>query len=269
MSIESRTILARGTVVELRLTGENVAPGAIRSKDLAQIIDATEDMIASIVVRDDPTLQKDEVIVGLLRLAEGSFSLQFATPLGTPVLLATDEIAASLRNDDYEELPISSVASLRTITTFSRKHNCNLELNRLDGQRTQLATITPETRIEPMRLVAGSSTIYGEVISAGGVEPAVKIRLPGGRLISCAVSLEIAKELGERLYAWVGLRGEGKWASKDLTLNDFAVEAIASYQDTPISEAMAELSTMLGRYFAEVEDVEQYVSELRGHYGQE
>lgn len=269
MSFESQTIKSKGAVVELRLTGENVAPGAVRSRELADIITATEDMIASVVVRDDPTLKKDEVIVGLLRVAEGSLSLQFATPLGAPVLLATDEIATSVRDNDYEKLPRSSVQSLRTISSFSRRYNCDLELNRLDGDRKQLAVITPETRIEPIPLVAGSSTIYGEVISVGGVEPAARIRLPSGELVSCAVTRALAKQLGEKLYSWVGLRGTGKWASKDLTLKEFVGEGISSYEDTPVSEAMAELSQMVGHYFAEVEDVEQHVSELREGYGEE
>jgi hypothetical protein len=256
--------MSNDALIRIRLAGEDIAPGTVRSRDLAEIIISAEDAIASLVVRDNPHLKKDEIVVGLVSIGEGSVSLQFATTLPQLVLPAYWEITESIEKDDYENLPPDSIDSLQNITAFTRRRNCQLEFYARDGDREALAVITPQTLITPIPLMTGSTTIHGMVVRVGGRKPKVMIELPDGQSVFCDIEYELARQLGQRLYTWVGLRGEAKWRSNDLSLQQFRVDEVTQYQDTRLTEAMATLSEAAGRYFEGIEDVQRYVSELRG-----
>jgi hypothetical protein len=251
-------------LIRIRLAGQDVAPGAVRSRDLAEIISSAEDAIASIVVRDNPELRKDEIVVGLMSIDEGSVSLQFATTLPQLVLPAYSQMAQSIQKDDYEHLPPDSINSLQNMTAFSRRRNCQLEFYADDGGRDPLAVITPQTVITPIPLMTGLTTIHGKVIRVGGRKPRLMIELPDGQSVFCEIGYELARQLGQRLYSWVGLWGTAKWRSNDLSLQEFRVEQVTQYEDTPLTQAMASLSEAAGEYFEGIEDVQRYVSELRG-----
>jgi hypothetical protein len=251
-------------LMRIRLAGENIAPGTLRSRDLAEIIDSAEDAIASLVVRDNPQLKKDEVVVGLMSIAEGTVSLQFATTLPQLVLPAYWEVTDSIDRDDYKNLPPDSIRSLEKLTRFSRRRNCELEFFGLDGDTSPVAVITPQTVIVSAPLVTGLTTIYGRVIRVGGREPKVMIELPDGQIVYCATGYEVARELGQTLYSWVGLRGPAKWSPGDLSLQEFRAEEVTLYEDTPLTEAMERLAHAASGYFDGIDDVQRYVSELRG-----
>ncbi|NEQ29724.1 MAG: hypothetical protein F6K04_01785, partial [Leptolyngbya sp. SIO4C5] len=69
--------MAHDVTVEILLTGEGMSPGKIRSKEIAEVIESVEDMIASMVVRDYPDLKKDNIVIGLKRIRQGSVGLEF------------------------------------------------------------------------------------------------------------------------------------------------------------------------------------------------
>jgi hypothetical protein len=269
VSAEHESELALEAHIEFRLAGEGIAPGTVRSRDLAEIIASAEDMIASVVVRDHPTITKDEVIVGLFSISEGSVALRFKTPLGQPVRSAFAGIARAIKAQDYEDLPDSARKSLGKIASFSRRRNCDLELYSLDGQRQRLAVVTPQTRVEPLPQISEFATIYGEVVRVGGVEPKVVIRLPNNQSISCDIDIDLARQLGPMLYRWVGVRGTGRWSAKHLSLEEFRVREITPYRDTPVSEAVAALAEILGPYYADIEDADSYVAGLRAERAEE
>ena len=43
-------------LIEIYLSGGDIFPGKVRSKELAEILESVEEMISSIVVRDNPEL---------------------------------------------------------------------------------------------------------------------------------------------------------------------------------------------------------------------
>lgn len=251
------------TVIEIRLAGSGLVPGNVRSKDLAEVIDSVEDMIASLIEREYPEISKEDVIVGLVALKEGSVRLQFASQLPNLVRPAYARLAQSVQKEDYTGLPSSSLDSLKKITSFSRRKNCELEFWTHNGKSEMLATIKPNTLIQPIPLIAGPTTIYGEVIRVGGKHPRAVIQLESTVTVSCTLDISLAKQLAMRLYTWVGLYGTGKWNAKDFKLDDFNIERILDYEDAPITNAMSELSKLIGGYFDDI-DPEQYVAELRG-----
>lgn len=257
--------MANNTVLQVRLVGPEIAPGLVRSSDLADIIDSVEDMIASVIVMEDPSLKKDEIVVGLLSVGEGSMTLEFASPLSDLVVPAFQEVAKAVEHDDYRGLPTSSINALERIATFSRKSNSNVEFRGPNRDRVAevLGVISPSTTIKPVPLMMGPTTIHGKVIRVGGRKPKVMIELPNGESVFCDIEYELAKELGQRLYSWVGLYGTAKWDSKDLSLKDFSIDRITEYEDTPLTEAVAKLSEVAGQYFEDIDDVEGYISALR------
>jgi len=262
--------MANDTLIEVRLVGAEIAPGLVRSKELAEILDSVEDMIASVIVVEDPSLKKDEIVVGLLSVGEGSMTLQFASPLPDLVVPAFREVAKAVESDDYERLPTGSVSALGRIATFSRKHNSNVEFHgpNGDGVIEVLAVISPSITIRPTPLMIGSTTMYGKVIRVGGRTPRVMIELPNGESVYCEIEYELAKELGQRLYSWAGFYGTAKWDPKDLSVQDFSIDKITEYEDTPLTEAVAKLSEIAGKYFEDVDDVEGYISALRSDRGE-
>jgi hypothetical protein len=57
--------MAHDATVQILLTGAGMLPGKIRSKEIAEIIESVEDMIASMVVHDHPDMRKESIIIGL------------------------------------------------------------------------------------------------------------------------------------------------------------------------------------------------------------
>lgn len=47
--------------IEIRLTGAAVAPGLLRSRELAEVITAVEEMIAAVVEQENPEIKSEEV----------------------------------------------------------------------------------------------------------------------------------------------------------------------------------------------------------------
>lgn len=255
-------------LIEIHLEGENIVPGMVRSRELAELILSTEDMIASVIVRDHPEITKDEVIIGLTAIEGGSISLRFRTPMPDLALPAYLEIAESVTNRNFEDLPQSSIESLQVMTAFSRRHNSELLFaSEKYGDRV-LAIVSPELVIAALPEITGFTVIYGRLLRVGGKTPTAMLDLPDGRTFYCQLErkseFEIAQSLGQRLYKWVGLYGEAKWSTRDNSLTKFRVERITDFEDLPIDEAISKLSEAVGRHFSGIGDVEGYVGELRG-----
>ncbi|NJL54772.1 hypothetical protein HC928_05930 [bacterium] len=73
--------MAHDVTVEILLTGEGMSPGKIRSKEIAEVIESVEDMIASMVIRDHPELKKETIVIGLKNIRQGSIGLEFSPNL--------------------------------------------------------------------------------------------------------------------------------------------------------------------------------------------
>ncbi len=255
--------MAHDTTVEILLSGEGMSPGNVRSKEIAEVIESVEDMIASMVIRDHPEIRKETIVIGLKSIREGSIGLEFSPNLIELTLPATRIITKSITKDDFSMLPSGVVNSLRKLSSFTRRYKCNASFFIQNGKPEELATITPETKIPDIYPLSGETTIYGEITRVGGAEPKIQFKTLDNQIIYCSTNKAIAKKAGSKLYTKVELQGRAEWNSETLKIENFQVMDISSYEEIPLSEAFEELAGLIGDSFDKIKDVDNFVSEIR------
>lgn len=256
--------MANDEIIEIRLTGKDISPEKVRAGDIGEIITAVEEMISLLIIKNHPSITRESILIGITNIRKGSVELQFSSQLPTLAMPAFTLIADSIATGKFNELPVGSVKALQTIATFTRKKHCIAELIALNGDPTILATISPDTKIEPSPLITGETVIYGQLIRVGGRTPRAMIETVDGQTIYCEVEKGLAKNLGEKLYSYVGLHGTAKWNANTLALEEFFIDDLTDYRDKKIFESTRDLSSLVGKYFSTIKDVKGYVSRLRG-----
>ncbi len=255
--------MAHDVTVEILLTGEGMSPGKIRSKEIAEVIESVEDMIASMVIRDHPELGKENIVVGLKNIKQGSIGLEFSPNLTELTLPATRRIAKSIAENDFGVLPSGAINSLKKLSAFTRRYQCNAEFLTQNGRLESLAVLTPETRIPDVYPLSGETSLYGEITRVGGAEPKIQFKTLDSQIIYCSTDKATAKEAGAKLYTKVELRGRAEWNSETFEIENFHVIDISEYEETSPSEAFKELANLIGDSFDSVNDVDCFISEIR------
>jgi hypothetical protein len=261
-------------VIEVRLTGDNVTPGNVRSRDIAELIASVEQMIASVVVRNNPELgfQEDEIIVGLVAVHEGSLRLQFKVPevYAPAALPAYNLVSNDVQRRDFSSLPLKTVESLRSIRSITVKYSATTEFGYTNGHFAPLASINREVPIEVQeRRVSGTTTLYGVVVRIGGEKtPTVQLRLLNGDMLSCEIKgnqrRAIARQLAQRLYTEVGITGTAVWDTRDWIIEDFTIEQITEYSSKGVAAALQGLYETMGTHLEALENIDSFISEIRG-----
>ncbi len=243
----------------------NVRPETVKAGDIAEILKSIESMVESQVFEAYPELKKDQIIVGFTEIRATSVDLQFSSPYNEIAKSSIKELGQAIINNDFYKLPGPSFKTGVAVSAFSRKYRCDAELIHYNGERTILAVITPETRIEQPAPLKGETTIYAKVVRVGGKEPKVELETVDGITLFCDAPLDVVTRLGNKLYKIVGLVGIAKWDYELKNIEDFSIKDITDYEKVPFKQAMDELARATGQYYSEVSDVEQYVSKLRGN----
>lgn len=247
----------------MHYTGENIEPGRIRSKEIADVIAAVEEMIAATVIEERDDLKKSDVIVGLARIEPGSLRLIFQPVQPTLTQPALRKVSSAIIQEDFEELSKGVVDAISELAKFARRHNSTGELLIRDGEEQLLAKITPELDVRQLPHICGETTIYGSVKRIGGERPGARVEILSGETITCIMTEKIARRLAHKLYDFVGLSGTAYWNATTLALERFEVDSITEYEDTPIDEAVQSLADVAAPYFTDIDDVDRYVAALR------
>jgi hypothetical protein len=254
-------------LIEIRFTGNGISPGQVRSKEIAEIIEAVEEMIASKVVADNVELRKDVVIVGLAEIKNESLGFQFVLPsLAELSLLAFQEITESVSTGHFNSLPRDTIKPLKKVFNFARKYNCNAEMYERNGDRRLLATITPNTELPEVTSISGETILYGEITRVGGADsrnPRIQFKTIDGELIYCKTSKALAEVAGTRLYQQVGLIGTAEWNAETFEVEGFFVDQISEYNHSSSLESFRALSEQFGSAFNSIEDVNRFVELAR------
>jgi hypothetical protein len=249
--------------IEIRFTGEGVKPETVKAGDIADILTAVEEMIEACVIRDFPQVSKERVIVGLVDIKGSSVDLKFSSQIGLLAIPAFEEIGEAVTTNEFSKLPIKTLEGLDMIAAFTRRHRCEAGLVLNNGKPKLLGTITPETKITRFPLLTGETTIYGQVVRVGGREPKVMVEMVNGRVIYCDAPIEMARQLGGKLYNIVGLWGLAQWNAKSFDVEKFTIRGVTLYEETPIEEAMKQLAKVAGKYYSNVINVDKYISDIR------
>lgn len=267
-------LVTNENVIEVRLIGDNVTPGNVRSRDIAELIASVEQMIASVVVRNNPQLgfQEDEIIIGLVAVHEGSLRLQFRVPevYAPAAIPAYNLVSSDVQRRDFSSLPLKTVESLRSIRSITVKYSATTEFGYNNGHFAPLASITRDVPIEVQESrVSGTTTLYGVVVRIGGEKTTtVQMRLLNGDLLSCEIKgnqrRSIARQLAQRLYTEVGITGTAIWDTREWILEDFVIERITEYSPKGVAAALQSLYETMGTHLEAIEDINSFLSELRG-----
>ncbi|AFN73830.1 hypothetical protein MROS_0587 [Melioribacter roseus P3M-2] len=252
-------------IFELRFAGDDIKPENIRAKDLAEVISAFEDSLLKLILKDNRELNEEKIIIGLVDVENGSAKLKFKSTIPEITLSALLLISTSISKNDFSQLPSSSIRSLKTISDFTKKRNCVAEFRANPLEEKPLASINKETSIEipDTHYIIGETSIYGRVERVGGVKPKVMIRLTDNNLISCDVSEEVAKKLGQNLYKMIGFVGKAKWLAENYSLENFEIEDVIEYEETSLLQGLDELSSLIGEYWSDVDNVVDVISSMR------
>jgi hypothetical protein len=248
----------------LRLTG--MKPADVRAGELAKIISAFEDMIASTVKRERPQISKEELGVGLVKIENASVGLEFATKLPELTISAYDGITTSIATEKFLDLPSDTLRHLREIHSFIKSKNCEGELLSRNGKAILKAVLLPTTHIPQHPKVKVQTVIYGRIVRVGGADPRVMFEAASGKTLFCGVKSEqLARKLGQRLYSWGGLKGTATLDSDSLEILDFQVDDLTEYEGKlSLKNAFSELRNLASEYYDDVDDVDDYIAGLRG-----
>ena len=251
-------------LLELHFVGKNISPKNIRIGEIAVILDAIENVLVSVVTKEHDELTKELLTIGLHSVNTGSLGLQFTSKLPEVVTPAFEQVAIAVKNRTIESIPFESLHHFEKILSFVKKHQAQVDFIVVNGKPKNLATLTPDFELPTPVYITGQTTIYGEIVRVGGVDPKVEIKTISGQTLFCPFEIGLASQLGSLLYQLVGLDGDARWDTQNFEIEDFRVTGITDYRDTPLIEAFRSLSEISDYYYSDVEDVVAYVAELRG-----
>ena len=248
---------------EFRIVGNELTPETLRLTDLAAVITEIEKAIAPVISRESPEAAEN-FIISLKSVEEGSAKLRLASPYYFRAAQAAFVILAlAIKENAYTKLPEETQKSLHSLRQLSRKRNWTFELRKDARRKLPLAQITPSA-IEPAtRTIRGFTTIYGQIMRTGGIQPKVQIQFLDGNLISCEVDKATAISLGSHLYSAGRFEGEATWDLDDeYRIVGFRITDARDFVQAPVREAFNQLSEKIGKFFSDV-DPDEFVAQLR------
>jgi hypothetical protein len=64
-------------MMEIRFAGKDIFPETIRAKELADILANIEESLTAIILKENPKVSVEDIIIGLVNIEEGSAKLRF------------------------------------------------------------------------------------------------------------------------------------------------------------------------------------------------
>lgn len=111
--------------------------------------------------------------------------------------------------------------------------------------------------------MAGYTTLYGEVLRLGGLEPKVEFKPVNSRVLYCPAAKETVLRLREHLYEQVAVHGLAVWDANTLEVTRFEIQDFEPFAGRGVTAAINELREEFGQYFDKIEDVDAWVAAVR------
>ena len=254
---------------DVRVTGEGIRPESLSIGEIVNLLVSVEKMVVAAVSHNHPDLvTRKQNVLRLSSLTEGSLNLAYSTPYkeaGT----ALRELGRVAKKGDSSRLPADARAPVLELLKFSKDHHSHIEFREVGKARPRLFLLTPDTIISTPHnstLIAGTTTLHGELRRIGGDQPKAYIRfLMDDNIHGCDISTpELAQEIARHLYRMIGVRGVARWEVETMKLHSFCIEELTEYRQTSLTEAFDSLSEVAAKHYADLEDVEAFVAGLRG-----
>lgn len=257
------TSIAKPTF-EMKMTGE-VRPQDVPASLLGEFLIQIEKSVLAVL--GESTETGDEfALLSLVDVTEGSNALHLASP--ATVLPAVGILATAIATQNYESIPVKAHAHLYEANKLCQRQGWGLEIVGDERYSIPGATIKPGELIPQPRAprkARGTTTIIGQVVKAGGIEPKVHIKTKDtGISLHIAVDEKLAKELAGRLYETVALECRVAWNMEDWSYDPKSVRVIrlGSYNKKGrASQAFDELRRIANNRWEGVDPV-KYVNNL-------
>lgn len=252
--------------IEVRLKGEGIRPGLVRSREIAEILEAVEDFVAAETARADASTRREDLVVGLYAIADESIGLGFKTALAVsvPAFVAASQAVAA---GDFLALSPHSLKPLQAIADFAKRHAAEAEL-KLVGSSRPIAVIDESTVIPEQPRATGLTEIAAKTLRVGGKVPRAMLELLDGSVVYCNVTEQVAVELGHHLYQTSLFTGVATWNASTLDLEAFSVESFRPFADRDPVETLAELKLAVGAELEQMGPVDAVASRLRRGEGE-
>jgi len=248
--------------IEIRLRGDGVKPGLIRSHELAELMEAIEDFVTAETLKRDPSIKREDLVVGLYEIADKSIGLRFRTTFAAIAIPAFSAASVAVAAGDFQSLSPQALKSLHTISAFTKRHGTITEFKANDIEKP-IAEITPATVIPREAKVVGETELYARVLRIGGKVAKAMLELQDGSVIYCEVPVDIAIELGHRLYKTAIFAGLATWSANTLELEEFSITGFYDFPTKTADEVLSEIRRHAGNSFENISNVNEFVSVIR------
>lgn len=250
-------------ILELTFSGGEIRPDTIRASEAAEMISAYETALLSVISRDNPEINLEEVFISLIEIEDNSAHFRFKPTAKKIVIGAATLVNVAVSSNDIQSLPYKSVESLRSIWSFTNKKNCVAEITSSEEMPT--AQIRPENEIKISEefFYEGETTIYGRIERVGGATPKVRLRVDDEQVLYIDISENTAKKIAHCLYETIGVKGLAKWRKDNFELEDFKIEEVLDFQDQGIVSSISDLKKSIGEYWDDIKDPEDYLQKIR------
>lgn len=253
-------------LLEVKFKGRGLRPDKILAKDLAEVIRDVEAAVLAYLSAeaDDKSILK---ITGLslVEIKAGSAALRFAPRTSEAVTPAFQAFATDVgHTGNVTALKARARSSYEGIQDFCQKYRCISEFRDRLSSRKPIAIIRPPIPIARTRpiMLEGETSIYGTLESVGGLDPKAWLRTDHGR-VNFDVTQDQARELGQRLYTRIGVRGVARWDAYTSAVSSFKFLELLAYREKPLSQAFQSLRDEFGHCFSSM-DVAAFLKEQRG-----
>ncbi|WP_139173811.1 hypothetical protein [Hydrobacter penzbergensis] len=247
-------------ILELKFHGNNISPESVKPSEVANIIAAFERLLLQQAKADEPGIDVDEVLFCFEKIENNSLDLLFKPVkvkeiiVGSYLLLAT-----AVSTGDYTNVSKGAIQPLKEIVKFTKKHNC---LGQFNHNYKTISNFTKDLEINYAipNSISGETTIYGKIIRIGGEEPRLHFRINEDEKLIFDINEKLAKELAHQLYEYIGLVGVATWDATNFNIENFEILKIVRLDNQPLNIAFDEIKGVIGKYWDEVEDVENYLN---------
>ena len=127
--------MSESAILEIKLTGEGISPDKLRSKEIAEVIESVENMIASTVVYKNPELTKESIKVSLTGVKSGCAIYDFSPNLKELTIPAARDIANYINQSEPSSSTLSkdTTSSLKKLSAFTKRHDSDIEISIKNG----------------------------------------------------------------------------------------------------------------------------------------